>query len=191
MGSRGRFPTFACRVPVTITSRSRMKPARSGPSSSDRNTVTCALCPNRGCRSFGQGRVSVYEPRGEYQIIVEVMEPQGVGALQLAFDQLKKRLDAEGLFDASRKKPLPALPQSIGIVTSPTGAAVRDILKILQRSPYSLTVTILPVRVQGVEGGRRDCRHDPDGRFSRRFLRMGPAHRGTRGGKHRGPLAVQ
>ena len=107
--------------------------------------------PESGLQVLCQGRVSVYEPRGEYQIIVEVMEPQGVGALQLAFEQLKKKLDAEGLFDASRKKPLPVCPQSIGIVTSPTGAAVRDILKIFQRSPYSLSVTILPVRVQGGE----------------------------------------
>ena len=107
--------------------------------------------PEAGLQVLCQGRVSVYEPRGEYQIIVEVMEPQGVGALQLAFEQLKKKLDAEGLFDASRKRPLPAFPQSIGIVTSPTGAAIRDILKILQRSPYPLSVTVLPVRVQGAE----------------------------------------
>jgi exodeoxyribonuclease VII large subunit len=107
--------------------------------------------PQSGLQVVCQGRVSVYEPRGEYQIIVETMEPQGLGALQLAFEQLKKKLEAEGLFDPSRRLPLPFCPQRIGVVTSPTGAAVRDILKVLQRSPYPLSVTILPVRVQGAE----------------------------------------
>jgi len=107
--------------------------------------------PESGLQVLCQGRVSVYEPRGEYQIIVEIMEPQGLGALQLAFEQLKKKLEAEGLFDAARKNPLPACPRSLGIVTSPTGAAIRDVLKILQRSPYPLSITILPVRVQGAE----------------------------------------
>jgi exodeoxyribonuclease VII large subunit len=107
--------------------------------------------PESGLQVLCQGRVSVYEPRGEYQIIVEVMEPQGLGALQLAFEQLKKKLEAEGLFDTARKKPLPTCPRSLAIVTSPTGAAIRDVLKILQRSPYPLSITILPVRVQGAE----------------------------------------
>lgn len=106
-----------------------------------------------GLQVICQGRVSVYEPRGEYQLIVEVMEPQGIGALQLAFDQLKKKLAGEGLFDAHRKRVLPACPRHIAIVTSPTGAAIRDMLKTLQRSPYPLTVTLLPVRVQGQEAG--------------------------------------
>lgn len=110
--------------------------------------------PEAGLQVLCQGRISVYEPRGEYQLIVEVMEPQGLGALQLAFEQLKKKLEAEGLFDAGRKKPLPVAPQTIGIVTSPTGAAVRDILKILQRSPYPISATIFPVRVQGAEASR-------------------------------------
>jgi exodeoxyribonuclease VII large subunit len=95
--------------------------------------------------------VSVYEPRGEYQLIVEVMEPEGLGALQLAFEQLKKKLEAEGLFAASRKRPLPLCPRRIAIVTSPTGAAIRDMLKMFQYSPYPLEVTLLPVRVQGRE----------------------------------------
>ncbi|NLI82998.1 MAG: exodeoxyribonuclease VII large subunit [Deltaproteobacteria bacterium] len=107
--------------------------------------------PESGLQVVCQGRVSVYEPRGEYQLIVELMEPQGIGALQLAFEQLKKKLDAEGLFHPDRKLPLPTCPQRIGIITSPTGAAVRDILKVLQRSPYPLSVTLLPVRVQGME----------------------------------------
>ena len=105
--------------------------------------------PEDGLQVLCQGRISVFEARGEYQLIVDVMEPRGIGALQLAFEQLKKKLQAEGLFDASRKRPLPLCPQRVGIVTSATGAAIRDILKVLQRSPYSLTVTLLPVLVQG------------------------------------------
>lgn len=105
--------------------------------------------PEAGLQVLCQGRITVYEPRGDYQLIVDVMEPQGLGALQLAFEQLKKRLEAEGLFDPARKKPLPVVPQRIAVVTSPTGAAIRDILKVLQRSPYALIVTLIPVRVQG------------------------------------------
>ena len=107
--------------------------------------------PESGLQVLCQGRISVYEPRGEYQLIVEVMEPQGVGALQLAFEQLKRKLEAEGLFDSAIKRPLPICPQHIAIVTSSTGAAVQDILKIFQRSPYPLSITLLPVRVQGQE----------------------------------------
>lgn len=107
--------------------------------------------PEGGLQVLCQGRLSVYEPRGEYQLIVEVMEPQGFGALQLAFEQLKKKLEKEGLFDASRKQPLPACPTHIAIVTSSTGAAIQDILRVFQRSPYALSVTLLPVRVQGRE----------------------------------------
>ncbi len=107
--------------------------------------------PEAGLQVLCQGRLSVYEPRGEYQLIVEMMEPQGFGALQLAFEQLKKKLEKEGLFDSSRKQPLPTCPTHIAIVTSSTGAAIQDILRVFQRSPYALTVTILPVRVQGRE----------------------------------------
>ncbi|MBP8645515.1 MAG: exodeoxyribonuclease VII large subunit [Syntrophobacteraceae bacterium] len=107
--------------------------------------------PESGLQVLCQGRISVYEPRGEYQLIVDVMEPQGLGALQLAFDQLKKKLGSEGLFDSSRKKAMPLCPQRIALVTSPTGAAVRDILKVLHRSPYPLEISLLPVRVQGQE----------------------------------------
>jgi exodeoxyribonuclease VII large subunit len=96
-----------------------------------------------------RGSISVYEQRGEYQIYVETMEPLGVGALQLAFEQLKKRLDAEGLFDASRKKPLPLLPSRIGLITSPKGAAVRDVVRILRRRFHNVHLTVFPVRVQG------------------------------------------
>ncbi|MCU0573407.1 MAG: exodeoxyribonuclease VII large subunit [Syntrophobacteraceae bacterium] len=107
--------------------------------------------PEDGLQVVCQGRITVYEPRGEYQLVVEIMEPEGLGALQLAFEQLKKRLEAEGLFDASRKRPLPVCPRRIAVVTSPTGAAIRDMLKMLQRSPYPLEVTVIPVRVQGKE----------------------------------------
>lgn len=107
--------------------------------------------PEDGLEVLCQGRVSVYEPRGEYQLIVEVMEPKGMGALQLAFEQLKKKLEAEGLFDPTRKLPMPLCPQNIAIITSATGAAIQDILKVLRRSPYPLNLTLLPVRVQGPE----------------------------------------
>ncbi len=107
------------------------------------------FAPEDGLQVVCQGRISVYEPRGEYQLIIDVMEPLGFGQLQLAFEQLKKKLETEGLFDPQRKKPLPVCPQRIALVTSGTGAAIRDILKVLQRAPYPITVTLCPVRVQG------------------------------------------
>ncbi len=105
--------------------------------------------PENGLRVTVRGRITVYEDRGELQISAEFMEPQGAGALQLAFEQLKARLQAEGLFEASRKKPIPPLPQRIGIITSPQGAALRDILNILARRHHSANVLIYPVQVQG------------------------------------------
>jgi exodeoxyribonuclease VII large subunit len=96
-----------------------------------------------------RGRLSVYEPRGEYQLILEYVEPKGFGALQLAFEQLKARLAREGLFDQSRKRPLPAFPRRVGVVTSPSGAAIRDILSVLHRRCPILHVMIVPVPVQG------------------------------------------
>jgi len=96
-----------------------------------------------------RGRLSVYEPRGEYQVILDHLEPKGRGALQLAFEQLKRRLETEGLFDGKRKRPLPALPRTVGIVTSPTGAAVRDLITVLQRRCPILRIIIAPVQVQG------------------------------------------
>lgn len=95
------------------------------------------------------GTVTVYERRGEYQISVEFMEPKGVGALQIAFEQLKARLQAEGLFDPARKRPLPRLPRKIGIITSPTGAVIRDMLTVIGRRFPGLAVLIHPVQVQG------------------------------------------
>ncbi len=107
--------------------------------------------PESGIQVICQARLSVYEPRGEYQIIVEVMEPLGVGELQLAFEALKRKLEAEGLFDPARKKVLPLCPQNICLITSKSGAAVRDILKVLRTSPYPVSVTLFPVAVQGSE----------------------------------------
>jgi exodeoxyribonuclease VII large subunit len=105
--------------------------------------------PENGLHVTVRGRITVYEDRGELQISAEFMEPKGAGALQLAFEQLKARLQAEGLFDASRKKPIPPLPQRIGIITSPQGAALRDILNILARRHHSANVLIYPAQVQG------------------------------------------
>jgi exodeoxyribonuclease VII large subunit len=105
--------------------------------------------PENGLHVTVRGRITVYEDRGELQISAEFMEPKGAGALQLAFEQLKARLQAEGLFEASRKKPIPPLPQRIGIITSPQGAALRDILNILARRHRSANVLIYPVPVQG------------------------------------------
>src|SRR5664279_5756826 len=105
--------------------------------------------PENGLHVTVRGRITVYEDRGELQISAEFMEPKGAGALQLAFEQLKARLQGEGLFEASRKKPIPPLPQRIGIITSPQGAALRDILNILARRHRSANILIFPAQVQG------------------------------------------
>jgi exodeoxyribonuclease VII large subunit len=105
--------------------------------------------PENGLHVTVRGRITVYEERGELQISADFMEPQGAGALQLAFEQLKARLQAEGLFEESRKKAVPPLPRRIGIVTSPQGAALRDILNILARRHHSANVVIYPAQVQG------------------------------------------
>lgn len=111
--------------------------------------------PEDGLRVVARGRVSVYDPKGEYQLVCEHMEPQGFGPLQLAFEQLKKKLAAEGLFDASRKRPLPALPRRIGLVTSIDGAALRDMVRVLRRRYPNAHLVIAPSRVQG-EGAAAD-----------------------------------
>ena len=111
--------------------------------------------PGDGVRVVARGKISVYEPKGEYQLVCEHMEPQGLGALQLAFDQLKKRLQVEGLFDRDRKRPLPALPRKIGVVTSLDGAAIRDIINVLRRRYANAHLVIRPTRVQG-EGAAAD-----------------------------------
>ncbi len=102
-----------------------------------------------GLSVTGLGRISVYEPRGAYQLIFEYVEPQGIGALQIAFEQLKEKLAAEGLFDERHKKPLPFLPRKISLITSPTGAVVHDILKVAQRRYPNVHLEIVPVKVQG------------------------------------------
>jgi exodeoxyribonuclease VII large subunit len=111
--------------------------------------------PEDGLRVIARGRLGIYEPKGEYQLVCEHLEPHGVGALQLAFEQLKTRLQAEGLFAEARKRALPAFPKGIGIVTSLDGAALRDILKVLTRRAPSVSVLIRPARVQG-EGAADD-----------------------------------
>jgi exodeoxyribonuclease VII large subunit len=104
-----------------------------------------------GMQVLVRGSISVYEPRGEYQLIVDYAEPRGAGALQLAFEQLKKRLAEEGVFDEKYKKPIPLLPKKIGVVTSSTGAAIRDILNVVNRRFANVHILIAPVRVQGTE----------------------------------------
>ena len=114
--------------------------------------------PQDGMAVLARGHIDVYEARGEYQLLVEAIEPQGHGALQFAFEQLKKKLAAEGLFDSSRKRPIPRLPQRIGIVTSPSGAVVRDITEILARRFPGLHLRIYPALVQGDGSVEAVCR---------------------------------
>lgn len=106
-----------------------------------------------GLAVIARGRISVYEPRGEYQLIVDSLEPKGVGAFQLAFEQLKERLSQEGLFDEARKRRLPAFPRTVGVVTSLTGAAIRDIVAVLRRRCPIVNILIAPVPVQGDGAG--------------------------------------
>jgi exodeoxyribonuclease VII large subunit len=105
--------------------------------------------PQDGLHVVGRGRVSLYERRGDYQLILETMEPKGIGALQLAFLQLKEKLEKEGLFAQDHKKPIPMVPHRIGIITSPTGAVIRDMLHVLARRFENLHILLYPVRVQG------------------------------------------
>src|SRR5450755_5169609 len=105
--------------------------------------------PEDGMQVVLRGRATIYETKGELQLSAEYLEPKGAGALQVAFEQLKAKLEAEGLFDAGRKKPIPTLPRRIGIVTSPQGAALRDILNILQRRHHTANILIFPSQVQG------------------------------------------
>ena len=114
--------------------------------------------PQDGLAVVARGRIDVYEARGEYQLLVEVLEPQGLGALQLAFEQLKKKLAAEGLFAAERKRPLPRFPRRIGIVTSPRGAAIADMVEILSRRFPGIHIRIFPAQVQGEGSVEEVCR---------------------------------
>jgi len=118
--------------------------------------------PQDGMLVICRGKMSVYEPRGEYQLILDYMEPKGVGALQLAFEQLKEKLSREGLFAADHKKPLPYLPRRIGIVTSPTGAAIKDLLNVIGRRFPTISILISPVKVQG-EGSAQEITQAIDG----------------------------
>jgi exodeoxyribonuclease VII large subunit len=114
-----------------------------------RQAMLLRFRPEDGLHVLVRGKVSVYEQRGQMQLVAETMEPVGAGSLQLAFEQLKERLKAEGLFDAGRKRPLPAFPRAVGIVTSPTGAVIRDFLNIVARRHSGLSVLLFPVSVQG------------------------------------------
>jgi exodeoxyribonuclease VII large subunit len=114
-----------------------------------RQAMLLRFRPEDGLHVLVRGRVSVYEQRGQLQLIAETLEPVGAGSLQLAFEQLKERLKAEGLFDAERKQPLPTFPRTVGVVTSPTGAVIRDFLNIVSRRHSGLNVLIFPVSVQG------------------------------------------
>ncbi len=125
----------------------------------DKSQIRCVLFkgyragikfqPEDGDQVLMFGRISVYDARGEYQIITESLEPRGLGALQKAFEQLKEKLDKEGLFDEEKKKPLPEFPWKVGVVTSSTGAAVRDILNIIRRRNPKVSVLLFPAKVQG------------------------------------------
>lgn len=120
-----------------------------------RSNARLKFRPKDGMKVICFGRVSVYEPRGDYQLIVDEIEPKGVGALQLAFQELKERLQKEGLFDQAHKVPIPKLPTAIGVVTSPTGAAIHDILTVARRRFANVEIIINPVRVQG-EGAKEE-----------------------------------
>jgi len=114
--------------------------------------------PQDGLAVIARGNLEIYEARGEYQLIVELLQPQGAGALQLAFEQLKRKLAAEGLFEKSRKRVLPRLPRRIGVVTSPSGAVLRDMLQILERRFQGLHIRLYPAQVQGEGSVEQICR---------------------------------
>jgi len=114
--------------------------------------------PADGLQVRVRGRLTVYEPRGDYELIVEGLDPVGAGALRVAFEQLRARLAAEGLFDEALKRPLPLLPRRVGVVTSPTGAALRDILHVLTRRTRTVNVIVAPTRVQGAGASREIAR---------------------------------
>ncbi|MBD0326675.1 MAG: exodeoxyribonuclease VII large subunit, partial [Pyrinomonadaceae bacterium] len=105
--------------------------------------------PSDGLQVRARGRLTVYEPRGDYEMVVEALDPVGAGALRVAFEQMRDRLAAEGLFAEELKRPLPLFPRRVGIVTSPTGAAIRDILHVVSRRTRTVDLLLAPVRVQG------------------------------------------
>ena len=144
--------------------------------------------PKDGMKVLARGQVRVYAPRGEYQLSVQVLEPLGKGSLQQAFEELKERLGKEGLFGPERKRPLPLLPRRIGVVTSPTGAVIRDILRVLRVRYANLEVVIYPCRVQGPEASGEVAAGI---RALNRLRRPRRADRGPGRGQPRGPLALQ
>jgi exodeoxyribonuclease VII large subunit len=113
------------------------------------NAASLFFQPQNGMEVVCTGDITVYEPRGNYQMLVTTMQPKGEGALQVAFEALKRRLHAEGLFDSGRKRPLPLLPSRVALVTSPTGAAVRDMIAVMRRRNPSVEIVLVPVQVQG------------------------------------------
>ncbi|HZG53809.1 MAG TPA: exodeoxyribonuclease VII large subunit, partial [Pyrinomonadaceae bacterium] len=114
--------------------------------------------PSDGLQVRARGRLTVYEPRGEYELLVEGLDPVGAGALRVAFEQMRDRLAAEGLFAEELKRPLPLLPRRVGVVTSPTGAAVHDILRVIARRTRTVNVLLAPTRVQGEGAGAEVAR---------------------------------
>ncbi|HLL72368.1 MAG TPA: exodeoxyribonuclease VII large subunit [Pyrinomonadaceae bacterium] len=114
--------------------------------------------PSDGLQVRARGRLTVYEPRGEYELLVEGLDPVGAGALRVAFEQMRDRLAAEGLFAEELKRPLPLLPRRVGVVTSPTGAAIRDIINVISRRTRTVNVIVAPTRVQGVGAGAEIAR---------------------------------
>ncbi len=121
------------------------------------NAQTLAFAPQDGMKVIARGRISVYEKGGAYQLYIEEMQPDGVGALHIAFEQMKARLEAEGLFASEHKRPIPAYPQKIGVVTASTGAAIRDIIHVLgRRAPYA-QIVLYPALVQGEGAAQSIC----------------------------------
>ena len=130
--------------------------------------------PKDGVQAVLRGRVDIYEGRSEYQFVVEMVEPQGEGALQVAFEAFKKRLLAEGLFDQARKKPMPKFPRRIGVVSSPTGAAIHDFIEVLTRRFPGVGIRLFPARVQGVGSAEDICRVQSPDKYLRPIRH--PAH---------------
>ena len=144
--------------------------------------------PDNGLQVIARGRVTIYDERGDLQFQAEHLEPKGAGALQIAFEQLKNKLAAEGLFDSQRKKPIPALPGRIGVVTSPRGAAIQDMLNVLRRRHESVNVLIYPAQVQGDTAASEVTRRRP----LFQPARQGRCHRHrARRRLLRGPLCLQ
>ncbi len=144
--------------------------------------------PEDGLHVVCRGRVSLYEKRGDYQLILETMEPKGIGALQLAFLQLKEKLEKEGLFLSEHKKPLPMVPQRIGMITSPTGAVIRDMLHIIGRRFENVHLLLYPARVQG-EGAWQEIAKGIE--YFNRQRSCGRSHHRERGRVDGRPVAIQ